>query len=384
MAGKKKETDDGNKKEPIFPIPENETQEEKEAREIAEKMAQKYGTRSVMSHLNRIVNSDDVIPTDIPSLDYVLVIGGLHRGSLYEIYGDPDAGKTSLLYQVSGNFQKRGLRVGFINAEKSYHEEYALVYGMNPKIANIQLPDNTEAAFGMLNDFLDMNFDLICVDSASGMVPADVRSGKRGKDQMYNAHCAQIFSRELHSTVAKICDKRSIVLMTNHTYEPIGDPNAKYKEKPTKAGKELTFLSDVRLEVRQCRNIKSKKTGEVIGNEVTYKNWRNKWGFRNRVSPKVILHWGKGTLMNLDVLRLAMYFDVIENHGSWFECEAIDLRVQGKKSVLAMYEDEGIVNKLKPMVYQEIENRKTMSEEAMEIDLDDLKDKKDDEEGGGE
>ena len=376
---KKKSEESGNGEEFVATAAaENETEEENLAREFADKMAKKHGRHVVMSQMTSQISSSDVVSTWIPSLDYVLVIGGLHRGSLYEIYGDPDAGKSSLLYHISGSFQKQGLRVAFVNAEKTYNEEYARVYGMNSKAANIFLPDNTEASFEIINDCLDENFDLICVDSASGMVPMEVRTGKRGKDNMYAAYCAQIFSRHLHSTVAKISENKSIVLMTNHTYDPIGDPNAKYKEKPTKAGKELTFLSDVRLEIRQHRNLKSKNTGEVIGNEVSYKCWRNKWGFRLRVSPRVLLHWHRGMMTDLDVVRLAMFLDIIESRGAWYECKDVGLRIQGKVALQELYKDTAVVEKLKPLIYQAIQERRTMSEEAAEIDLEDAKKKDED------
>ena len=65
------------------------------------------------------------ISTGSLSLDLALGIGGLPRGRIVEIFGPESSGKTTLVYHVIAEAQRRGGICAFIDAEHAMDPAYA-------------------------------------------------------------------------------------------------------------------------------------------------------------------------------------------------------------------------------------------------------------------
>ena len=61
----------------------------------------KFGEMTICE-FNTCTAHVEAIPTGIPSLDYILGIGGLPRGRVIEIYGAEGAGKTTIAIRAMG------------------------------------------------------------------------------------------------------------------------------------------------------------------------------------------------------------------------------------------------------------------------------------------
>jgi recombination protein RecA len=71
------------------------------------------------------------ISTGALSLDVALGIGGLPRGRVVEIFGPESSGKTTLVYHVIAEAQRRGGICAFIDAEHAMDPSYARRIGVN-------------------------------------------------------------------------------------------------------------------------------------------------------------------------------------------------------------------------------------------------------------
>ena len=90
------------------------------------------------------------VPTGALSLDIALGIGGLPRGRIVEVYGPESSGKTTLLYHLIAQAQKRGGMAAFIDAEHAMDPAYARRIGVNVDELLVSQPDHGEQALEMM------------------------------------------------------------------------------------------------------------------------------------------------------------------------------------------------------------------------------------------
>src|SRR5437868_9282331 len=84
-----------------------------------------FGKGAVMRMSDQAQVSVGAISTGSLSLDLALGIGGLPRGRIVEIYGPESSGKTTLVYHVIAEAQRRGGICAFIDAEHAMDPTYA-------------------------------------------------------------------------------------------------------------------------------------------------------------------------------------------------------------------------------------------------------------------
>src|SRR5713226_7797961 len=86
------------------------------------------------------------IPTGALSLDLALGIGGVPRGRIVEVFGPESSGKTTLVYHIIAETQKRGGICAFIDAEHAMDPAYAKRIGVNIDELLVSQPDTGEQA----------------------------------------------------------------------------------------------------------------------------------------------------------------------------------------------------------------------------------------------
>ena len=86
------------------------------------------------------------VSTGSLSLDLALGIGGLPRGRIVEIFGPESSGKTTLVYHVIAEAQRRGGICAFIDAEHAMDPTYAKRIGVNIDDLLVSQPDTGEQA----------------------------------------------------------------------------------------------------------------------------------------------------------------------------------------------------------------------------------------------
>src|SRR4051812_43586796 len=86
------------------------------------------------------------VPTGALSLDIALGVGGVPRGRIVEVFGPESSGKTTLLYHLLANAQKRGGICAFIDAEHAMDPVYAKRIGVDVDELLVSQPDHGEQA----------------------------------------------------------------------------------------------------------------------------------------------------------------------------------------------------------------------------------------------
>src|SRR5205814_1445716 len=90
-----------------------------------------FGKGSVMKMSDHAAMDIGAISTGSLALDLALGIGGLPRGRIVEIFGPESSGKTTLVYHVIAEAQRRGGICAFIDAEHAMDPTYAKHIGVN-------------------------------------------------------------------------------------------------------------------------------------------------------------------------------------------------------------------------------------------------------------
>ena len=99
-----------------------------------------FGKGAVMRMSDQAQVSVGAISTGSPSLDLALGIGGLPRGRIVEIFGPESSGKTTLVYHVIAEAQRRGGICAFIDAEHAMDPAYAKRIGVNIETCSCRSP----------------------------------------------------------------------------------------------------------------------------------------------------------------------------------------------------------------------------------------------------
>lgn len=118
-------------------------------------------------------------------LDRVLG-GGIVKGSLVLVGGDPGIGKSTLLLQISSNTGSKGLKVLYISGEESTAQIKLRASRMDIRSQNIYLvsENNTENINVYVND---MKPDILIVDSIQTMYNPEISSAPGSVSQVREA-----------------------------------------------------------------------------------------------------------------------------------------------------------------------------------------------------
>src|SRR5213082_3652526 len=110
----------------------------------------------------------DAIPTGALSLDLALGIGGVPRGRIVEIFGPESSGKTTLVYHIIAEAQKRGGICAFIDAEHAMDPAYAKRIGVNIDDLLVSQPDTGEHALEIAELLIRSGaLDVVAIDSVA-------------------------------------------------------------------------------------------------------------------------------------------------------------------------------------------------------------------------
>ena len=105
-----------------------------------------FGKGSVMRMSDQAQVSVGAVSTGSLSLDLALGIGGLPRGRIVEVFGPESSGKTTLVYHVIAEAQRRGGICAFIDAEHAMDPTYARRIGVDIDELLVSQPDTGEQA----------------------------------------------------------------------------------------------------------------------------------------------------------------------------------------------------------------------------------------------
>src|ERR1051325_4703315 len=163
----------------------------------------------------------DAIPTGALSLDIALGIGGVPRGRIVEIFGPESSGKTTLVYHVIAEAQKRGGLAAFIDAEHAMDPAYARHIGVNVDELLVSQPDNGEQALEIAELLIRSGaLDVLAIDSVAALVPKAEIEGEMG-DSFVGLQ-ARLMSQAMRKLTGAISKSDCMVIFINQIREKIG------------------------------------------------------------------------------------------------------------------------------------------------------------------
>ena len=110
-----------------------------------------FGKGSVMKMNDAAAVSIGAVSTGSLSLDLALGIGGLPRGRIVEVFGPESSGKTTLVYHVIAEAQRRGGICAFIDAEHAMDPTYAKRIGVDIDNLLVSQPDTGEQGLSLIH-----------------------------------------------------------------------------------------------------------------------------------------------------------------------------------------------------------------------------------------
>ena len=188
------------------------------------------------------------------SLDLALGIGGLPRGRVVEVFGPESSGKTTLVYHVIAEAQRRGGICAFIDAEHAMDPQYA-----QQDRRQHRRPARLPARHGRAGARDHRAARSAPARSTSSRSTRSPRSTPKAEieGEMGDTHVglqARLMSQALRKLAGTLNRTDTICLFTNQLREKIGVMFGSPETTP--GGRALKFYASVRLDIRRIETLK--------------------------------------------------------------------------------------------------------------------------------
>src|SRR5205823_5412468 len=299
-----------------------------------------FGKGAVMKMNDHAAVSIGAVSTGSLALDLALGIGGLPRGRVVEIFGPESSGKTTLVYHVIAEAQRRGGICAFIDAEHSMDPAYAKRIGVNIDELLVSQPDTGEQALEICELLVRSGaLAVVAIDSVAALTPKAEIEGEMGDSHV--GLQARLMSQALRKLAGTLNQTDTICLFTNQLREKIGVMFGSPETTP--GGRALRFYASVRLDIRRIETLK--EGVEAIGNRVRVKVVKNKVAPPFKQAEFDIIY-GDGISWEGTVLEVGLDRKAVQKSGSYFSFG--DERLgQGRQNATAFLKEH-------PDVVQEI------------------------------
>ncbi|MBV8080386.1 MAG: recombinase RecA [Actinobacteria bacterium] len=291
-----------------------------------------FGKGAVMRMSDQAQVSVGAISTGSLSLDLALGIGGLPRGRIVEIFGPESSGKTTLVYHVIAEAQRKGGICAFIDAEHAMDPTYAKRIGVNIDELLVSQPDTGEQALEIAELLVRSGaLAVVAIDSVAALTPKAEIEGEMGDSHV--GLQARLMSQALRKLAGTLNRTDTICIFTNQLREKIGVMFGNPETTP--GGRALKFYASVRLDIRRIETLKDGV--EAIGNRVRVKVAKNKVAPPFKQAEFDVIY-GKGISWEGTVLDAAVERKIVTKSGAYFSFG--DERLgQGRQNATAFLEE---------------------------------------------
>jgi recombination protein RecA len=271
-----------------------------------------FGKGAIMRMGDSPVAEVAVVPTGALALDIALGIGGIPRGRIVEVFGPESSGKTTLLYHIIAEAQRRGGLCAFIDAEHSMDPTYAKRIGVDTDELLLSQPDHGEQALEIADLLVrSAALDVVAIDSVAALVPKAEIEGEMGDSHV--GLQARLMSQALRKLAGTLNRAGTICVFTNQLREKIGVMFGSPETTP--GGRALKFYASVRLDIRRIETLK--EGAEAIGNRARVKVVKNKVAPPFRQAEFDIIY-GEGISHEGNLIDLGVERDLVQKSGAYF------------------------------------------------------------------
>ena len=291
-----------------------------------------FGKGAVMKMNDQAQVVIGAVSTGSLSLDVALGVGGLPRGRIVEVFGPESSGKTTLVYHVIAEAQRRGGICAFIDAEHSMDPAYAKRIGVNIDDLLVSQPDTGEQALEICELLVRSGaLAVVAIDSVAALTPKAEIEGEMGDSHV--GLQARLMSQALRKLAGTLNRTDTICLFTNQLREKIGVMFGNPETTP--GGRALRFYASVRLDIRRIETLKDGV--EAYGNRVRVKVVKNKVAPPFKQAEFDIIY-GDGISWEGTVLETGLEKKVVQKSGSYFSF-GDDRLGQGRQNATAFLKE---------------------------------------------
>ena len=333
------------------------TEKDKAIAETLKNLNKKYGSGSVFKMDDTIDFKVEVIPTGCFQIDQALGCGGLPRGRIIELYGEPSEGKSTLSMFFMAQVQKQGGIAVLVDAENSFTSDYAKSIGVDTNQLYVNQPTTLEEAMDVVAGFIENNADLIVVDSVAALVP---KKELEGEEMLADSVAVQarLMNKALRILTGSVSRSKTTLIFINQVRDKIG---VMYGAKTsTPGGKALKFYSSVRLEVKKGEKIE--RDGKQIGNWLKINVVKNKVGTPYQ-KAEFELVWASGVDLVGSALDFAVEKGIIAREGNSYKFGELKLGVGRDNAKASLNKDEKIYQEVLKVIGEGLTMNKKVSKE---------------------
>jgi recombination protein RecA len=309
-------------------------------KETLKELSKTYGDNSVDQIKNMKDISIERTPTGCLSLDWVLG-GGLPRGRVVEVYGQPASGKTVMSLFCIKEIQKAGGKAAFFDAECAFSQEFAKSIGVD--VNNLFLSQSViaEDVLNMVDQLIKTNeMDLIVIDSIASLVPQAEFDNVIGKQTI--ALQARTMSQALRKIVGSASKSKTSLIFLNQVRNKVGVFYGNPETTP--GGLALKFYSSIRLKVKNTKKILDANE-EVCGNIMEVESVKNKVAVPFRKTSFEVIYT-EGINASADLLDSGIKYNLISKKGSTYFYGEEKIGVGRDHSIKVLKENNELYNKI--------------------------------------
>ena len=218
--------------------------------------------------------------TGIPAIDYALggdsgMMGGLPSGQITEIYGSNAVGKTSLIYRMIAEAQRKYPHKTHIifDYERVMDDKYAAACGVDMGMDKLRIwrPDTIQDGFKILfAAMLRLDIGIVAFDSVAAMMPAQDLDRRNNSldDAPIVASKSKVMSDMLtYALVVLGKSNETALAFINHEIAtiPQGFSSRYTPSRTTPGGDRLKYLAALRIELIFRGTVTSDKKKDFYG-----------------------------------------------------------------------------------------------------------------------
>jgi recombination protein RecA len=321
-----------------------------------EQFAKEFGVGALITPK---VKPYDVVSTGSLTLDDALGCGGTIVGRITEIWGPPNAGKTTMAMITAANYQQKfpNRIIGWIDVEHSYDDAWAEAHGIDllrirktrPAVAQ----DVSDHAKFMVRSGL---FSLIVIDSIGGMIGRS--EVEKDADDAAVAEVARVVTRMVKQQAHLLDEQHCGMWIINQPRSNIGSYGG---GSTTGGGHALKHVSTHKIRMRLTNAnpylLTSNADDGEAGFEVAAIVERNKIAPPKKVATFGLFNqdsrWGPmGVDRASEALQLGLRYGIVSNPSKgWYQLPDRETRTNGEAKVLdAMRESPELVEQIRERV----------------------------------